>query len=377
MAVPTLQGWQNAILGGVGAPVTPENVQLMNAWAQAEGGGASNNPFNTTEPAQGATSYNSVGVQNYQTPQQGIAATIATLQNGRYGNVLSALQAGNNPMAVAQAIAASPWGTGQGVVNVLKGGGISSAVPQAQVSARSMTGVGAPPGPHAPPSGMGMPPAPQLPSSTSLPLAGLNPITQAVLGSAMPGGQIGTVSTMLGLNPGGVGGSIVNSLLSGALTAPDPNSTPAQQAKAKPTTNVTMPDTGTTVQLQGKPQARDAAAVQLAERFVNKTPYQWGGTSPSGFDCSGLLQYVWKAQGVDIPRTTYDQFQSGTPVAKSNLQPGDAVFFTGSDPKGDLPGHVGMYIGGGKFIEAPHTGADVRISTLAGRSDYVGARSYN
>jgi cell wall-associated NlpC family hydrolase len=106
------------------------------------------------------------------------------------------------------------------------------------------------------------------------------------------------------------------------------------------------------------------------------TPYHWGGENPGGFDCSGLLQYVWSQKGVQIPRVTYDQFKTGTSVAKSQLRPGDAVFFMGSDPKNGLPGHVGMYIGGGKFIEAPHTGSVVRISTLAGRSDYVGARRY-
>ena len=123
----------------------------------------------------------------------------------------------------------------------------------------------------------------------------------------------------------------------------------------------------------------DLGAVKLAESFIG-TPYKWGGSRPGGFDCSGLLQYVWGKEGVGIPRTTYQQFAAGRPVGPNQLQPGDAVFFKGSDSMVQggrvLPGHVGMYIGGGKFIEAPHTGSTVHISTLAGRTDYMGARRF-
>jgi cell wall-associated NlpC family hydrolase len=115
-----------------------------------------------------------------------------------------------------------------------------------------------------------------------------------------------------------------------------------------------------------------AAAAHLATKFLG-TPYVWGGESPKGFDCSGLLQYVWSQKGVHIPRVTYDQWRAGRPVGKRQLQPGDAVFFH-MGPKG--PEHVGMYIGHGKFIEAPHRGANARISRLAGRGDFVGARRY-
>src|SRR5690349_15122553 len=110
------------ILRGVGAPITPANLTALQAWHQAEGGQAANNPFNTTQPLQGATSYNSVGVRNYPTPEAGIQATVQTLTNGRYGNILGALKAGNDPTAVARAIAQSPWGTGSGVLRVLGAG---------------------------------------------------------------------------------------------------------------------------------------------------------------------------------------------------------------------------------------------------------------
>lgn len=120
---------------------------------------------------------------------------------------------------------------------------------------------------------------------------------------------------------------------------------------------------------------RDQKAVALVKEYLG-TPYVWGGSTPKGFDCSGLLQYVWGKQGIQIPRTSFEQFLSGTKVSRGQLRVGDAVFFKGSDSKNGLPGHVGMYVGGGRFIEAPHSGATVRISTLAGRTDYVGARRF-
>lgn len=115
----------------------------------------------------------------------------------------------------------------------------------------------------------------------------------------------------------------------------------------------------------------DKRAVGLVHQYLGD-PYVWGGSKPGAFDCSGLLQYVWGKLGVTIPRTTYDQIKTGRAVAKTQLRPGDAVFFgTAKNPH-----HVGMYIGGGKFIEAPHTGAVVRIASLAGRRDFLAARRY-
>jgi cell wall-associated NlpC family hydrolase len=116
---------------------------------------------------------------------------------------------------------------------------------------------------------------------------------------------------------------------------------------------------------------REMRAVALAKQYLG-TPYVWGGTKPGGFDCSGLLQYVYAKMGIKIPRVTYDQVKAGHGVPKGKLRPGDAVFF---GTRGNVH-HVGMYIGGGKFIEAPFTGARVRISLLKGRSDFVAARRY-
>jgi X-X-X-Leu-X-X-Gly heptad repeat protein len=114
-----------------------------------------------------------------------------------------------------------------------------------------------------------------------------------------------------------------------------------------------------------------APLIALAEKYIG-LPYKWGGTSPkTGFDCSGFVQWLYAQQGVQIPRVTYDQANAGTPVEKADLKPGDIVFF---EPSAKGPGHEGLFIGDGKFIESPHTGASIRISTLADRSDYTGAR---
>jgi len=90
--------------------------------------------------------------------------------------------------------------------------------------------------------------------------------------------------------------------------------------------------------------------------------YTWGGTSPStGFDCSGLAQYIYKTIGVTLPRTTYDMIGIGTGVSINNLQPGDLIFFA-TDPLSSSPSHMGIYVGNNKFIQSPKTGDIVNIS---------------
>jgi peptidoglycan DL-endopeptidase CwlO len=109
--------------------------------------------------------------------------------------------------------------------------------------------------------------------------------------------------------------------------------------------------------------------VGYAKKFVG-VPYVYGGSSPrSGFDCSGFVRYVYAHFGVSLPRTSYAQFGDGRRVARGGLRPGDLVFFDGL-------GHVGLYIGNGRFIHAPHTGTRVQVQTLAGwySSRFSGAR---
>lgn len=116
MADYTPQTFAEALLERLGMPVTPSNMQAMTAWMRAEGGNWNNsarfNPLNTTQDEPGSTTMNSVGVRSYDSWQQGLDATVQTLQNGRYGGILNALKAGDSSQAVADAVAASPWGTG-------------------------------------------------------------------------------------------------------------------------------------------------------------------------------------------------------------------------------------------------------------------------
>jgi cell wall-associated NlpC family hydrolase len=111
-------------------------------------------------------------------------------------------------------------------------------------------------------------------------------------------------------------------------------------------------------------------AVGFAKRYLG-VPYRYGGSSPgSGFDCSGLVSFVYRHFGIFLPRTSYDQFRVGRSVPRSELRPGDLVFFGSA-------GHVGMYVGGGRFIHAPSSGRTVQVSSLAEswyRSRYDGAR---
>ena len=117
------------------------------------------------------------------------------------------------------------------------------------------------------------------------------------------------------------------------------------------------------------PDARYGGVVGIAMHFLG-VPYRWGGADPSGFDCSGFSMYVFAQVGVSLPHHAASQYGLGTPVSQDQLQAGDLVFFNGL-------GHMGIYIGGGQFIHAPHTGDFVKISSLSDSwyaATYVGAR---
>ena len=116
------------------------------------------------------------------------------------------------------------------------------------------------------------------------------------------------------------------------------------------------------------PPSQYGGVVGIAMRYLG-VPYVWGGSTPSGFDCSGFTMYVYARLGVSLPHYTGAQWNMGVPVSRSDLQAGDLVFFNGL-------GHMGIYIGGNQMIHAPHSGDVVKISPLTGWYDqtYVGAR---
>ena len=107
------------LLGRMGMPETTENVRAVMAWQAAEGTRATFNPLATTQKSSGATDFNSVGVKNYTSYEQGLQATVTTLYNGRYEEILAALRDGSSAKRLADAVANSPWGTGDGVNRVL------------------------------------------------------------------------------------------------------------------------------------------------------------------------------------------------------------------------------------------------------------------
>jgi len=119
------------------------------------------------------------------------------------------------------------------------------------------------------------------------------------------------------------------------------------------------------------PPGRYSGVVGIAMNYLG-VPYVWGGASPSGFDCSGFVMYVFAQVGISLPHYTVAQwsYADAVSVPRNELQPGDLVFFAGL-------GHVGIYVGGGQFIHAPHTGDVVRIDSLSEgwySSEYDGAK---
>jgi cell wall-associated NlpC family hydrolase len=102
-------------------------------------------------------------------------------------------------------------------------------------------------------------------------------------------------------------------------------------------------------------------AIAYAENQLGK-PYEWGATGPDAFDCSGLVMMAYRAAGVDIPRTSQQQWAAGPRISPSQVQPGDLVFFAGADGTATAPGHVGLVIGNGLMIEAYATGFPIRIT---------------
>jgi cell wall-associated NlpC family hydrolase len=144
--------------------------------------------------------------------------------------------------------------------------------------------------------------------------------------------------------------------------------TAAQQQAALALSGTAIGASASTGSASVAPPSQYTGVVGIAMRYLG-VRYVWGGSSPSGFDCSGLVAYVYAQVGVSLPHYTGAQWNMGVAVDRADLQPGDLVFFDGL-------GHVGIYIGGNQFIHAPHTGDVVKISSITGwyADTYVGAR---
>jgi len=110
-----------------------------------------------------------------------------------------------------------------------------------------------------------------------------------------------------------------------------------------------------------------ARAARVAQGMVG-APYRWGGTTPEGFDCSGLVFYAYGQTGVQVPRTSVEQYRASENVALKDARPGDLVFFR----EAWTVSHVGIYLGDGRFVHAPDEGQSVKISRID--EDYYRAR---
>ncbi|MGV8984173.1 C40 family peptidase [Clostridium sp.] len=153
------------------------------------------------------------------------------------------------------------------------------------------------------------------------------------------------------------------SLLAGQISIP-------QQSVTKSITKINeiRKSTPTYTPSRGSASVSASTVIAYASNFLG-TPYLWGGTTPSGFDCSGFTQYVYAHFGISVGRTTFDQIKDGTQVSRENLEVGDLVFFGTYEN----PHHMGIYVGDNNYIHAPHTGDVIKISPL-GRSDFVTGR---
>jgi cell wall-associated NlpC family hydrolase len=144
----------------------------------------------------------------------------------------------------------------------------------------------------------------------------------------------------------------------------------AQLSAADAKDTMTVQGEHTVISVAGAPRSPKLLGrppvVEIARRYLG-TPYRWAGASPAGFDCSGFVMYVYSRIGIQLPHSSWMLWGVGKPVARKDLRPGDILFFNGL-------GHVGIYVGHGRFIHSPYTGDVVRVQRVSDHGGYDGAR---
>ncbi len=338
--------WIPVFLKSIGAPVNQHNAAFLASWWHREGGALTNNAkfnwLNTTH-GKGFPSINSVGVKAYPNFQTGINQLKQVFSY--YPNLTKSLQSGavnlNDPGVQADL---NKWLSGNAQP------GKSSYIQGIE-------------------SGMGAQPP--------FPASGVQNPQSGVPGRQKASGGLTGPSPAAPVTPQ-------------TFIAPNIGTLPGFVGAGEPLKNMPgIPKIGQVVLVHGptkagtqapplkvvydhgvKPNAATNEVVDFAREYLG-TKYVWGGNKPGGFDCSGFVQWIYGHMGINLPRTTYEQVHSGVAVNPKHLKAGDIVFF---EPGPNGPGHEALYIGGGKVIQAPHTGDVVRITPLSKMGGIVAAR---
>ena len=339
--------WRVATLKALKAPVTKSNLAFLGSWQRWEGGATNNNAsynwLNTTHGSQ-YPSINSVGVRAYPNFGTGIKILANVLQSG-YPTLTKLLKQGNGAAALND-----PGGLAD--LNKWLSGNPSSA-PSSYTQKIASTLGGS---------------FPLVAKSSGSPGSGITPTGRANTTGLAPGSPPPSFQAQV-VNPLPLSGA--GKPLSGSGDFFGQSTVINPGFKAPPVKTFQVKGNGLpplTVQHDKSlpVNSQSKGVIHLAREYLG-TKYVYGGNTPSGFDCSGFVQWVYGHMGVSLPRTTWDQIKVGQAVNPSNLKAGDIVFFNGGE-------HEALYIGGGRIIEAPHTGDVVKIMALRNMPPVYAAR---
>lgn len=330
---------QTAQRHGIPVPLFQNQIGAESGWNPNAGSPAGAQGLGQLMPQTAA----GLGVKNILDPAQNLEGAATYLQQqyrkfGRWDLALAAYNAG--PGAVEKAGNQVPqFAETQAYVKKILGGQPNQAGGGIVSAPESDTTVSPPASPTPQPA--------QTFDSQAAPSPGMS-LSQVLAASAPSATSVGILGRL-----GGTAGRVAQ-----ASTADIPLPTPQTVGELQ-TGKGAIP---LQVDHGGPVSPASSTVVKQAEDYLG-TPYLWGGADPrKGFDCSGFVQYLYKQQGIALPRTTYQQVKVGQAVHDpKDLQPGDILFFS---DKGDVH-HEGLYIGGGEFIHAPHTGDVVKISSLS------------